>query len=84
MMQLSVLGLTSEVVATRAHPTDATMWRVAIILGVLAVGGIVTSVVLFVKKKTLPGIVVLLTAILSGLAALGIAGLIILAMFAWH
>ncbi|HVJ94354.1 MAG TPA: hypothetical protein VM580_31415 [Labilithrix sp.] len=69
--------------ATRAQD-DAMMWGVAALLGILAVGLIVTSIVLFTKKKTLAGVLVLVAALLCGLMALGIAGLMILAMFAWH
>ena len=69
--------------ATRAQD-DAMMWGVATLLGILAVGLIVTSIVLFTKKKTLAGVLVLVAALLCGLMALGIAGLMILAMFAWH
>ncbi len=69
--------------STRAHD-DAIMWGVAIVLAVVAVASIVGAIVLFVKKKTAAGVLVLIGGILCGLLALAIGALMALAMFAWH
>ncbi|MFO0663975.1 MAG: hypothetical protein U0174_08490 [Polyangiaceae bacterium] len=68
---------------TRAED-DMIMLVVGCGLGVLAVAGIVASIVLFVKKKVLLGAVILTIAIVLGLLAGGTLVLLALSKLAWH
>jgi hypothetical protein len=69
---------------TTRSEDNAILLGVAGLLAVLAAAGIVSGVVLFTKKKSLWGGLVLVLAVACGLLALGVAALVVLSMFAWH
>lgn len=69
--------------STRAED-DAMMWGVTAVLALLALGSGVTSVVLFVKKKTIGGVLVLIAALVLGALAAALGALMLIASFAWH
>jgi hypothetical protein len=68
---------------TRAED-NAILLGAAGVLTVVAAAGIASSIVLFTKKKSLWGGLVLVLSLACGLLALSIAGLVLLSMFAWH
>ena len=48
---------------TRRGEEDAIVWAAAGVLALIAIAGIVTSIILFTKKKTLAGILVMIGSI---------------------
>jgi predicted RNA methylase len=69
---------------TTRSEDNAILLGVAGLLAVLAAAGIASSIVLFAKKKSLWGGLVLALSVGCGLLALCLAALVVLSMFAWH
>lgn len=60
------------------------MWGVTIVLFVVAAALGVTRIVLFVKKKTIAAVLVMVVSLVVGVLALALGALMLIASFAWH
>lgn len=60
------------------------MWVVTGLLAFFAVAAIVAAIVLFVKKKPIWGAAVLVLGLGSGIVAVALGALMLVASLAWH